>query len=152
VAVDALVLPVGITSPIRDGTNALVEVLVAEPPMLKALVQRYRSGLAPTNVPVNLAHSPTNVVGAVADLWWVEGEGVWARLLVPESVASAGLRPSCEILGLRAQATDAWGTWGDFWLPWQIRGVALVERPALSTPVVYPSAVPASPYPGVVRP
>lgn len=152
VAVDALVLPVGISSPIRDQTNALVEALVAEPPMLRALVQRYRSGIAPTNIPVNLSHDPSQVVGSVANLWWVEGEGVWARLLVPESVASAGLRPSCEILGLRAQATDSWGTWGDFWLPWQIRGVALVERPALATPVVVAAEGRGrSPYPGVVR-
>lgn len=152
IVVDTLVLPVGISSPIRDQPGALVEVLVAEPPMLRALVQRYRSGLAPTNIPVNLSHDPSRVVGSVANLWWVEGEGVWARLLVSDAATASRLHSSCEILGLRAQATDAWGTWGDFWLPWQIRGVGLVERPALATPVVYPSAVPASPYPGVVRP
>ena len=152
IVVDALVLPIGLSSPIRDQTNTLVEVLVAEPPMLKALVQRYRSGLAPTNIPVNLSHDPSQVVGSVSNLWWVEGEGVWARLLVSDTAASSHLHPSCEILGLRAQATDAWGTWADFFLPWQIRGVGLVERPALATPVVVAAEGRGrSPYPGVVR-
>ena len=151
VVVDTLVLPIGLSSPLRDQTNALVEVLVAEPPMLKALVQRYRSGLAPTNIPVNLSHDPSQVVGSVSNLWWVEGEGVWARLLVSDTAASAHLHPSCEILGLRSQATDAWGTWGDFWLPWQIRAVSLVAKPALATPVVHPARTTLSPYPGIVR-
>ena len=151
--VDTLVLPIGLSSPIRDQTNALVEVLVAEPPMLRALVQRYRSGLAPTNIPVNIAHSPTNVVGSVSSLWWVEGEGVWARLHITSAAAAeTRLHASCEIYGLRAQATDAWGTWADFFLPWQIRGVGLVERPALATPVVVAAEGRGrSPYPGVVR-
>lgn len=151
VVVDTLVLPIGLSSPLRDQTNTLVEVLVAEPPMLKGLVQRYRSGLAPTNIPVNLSHNPSQVVGSVSNLWWVEGEGVWARLLVSDTAASSHLHPSCEILGLRAQATDAWGTWGDFWLPWQIHAVSLVAKPALATPVIHPARTTLSPYPGIVR-
>lgn len=152
VVVDTLVLPIGLSSPLRDQTNALVEVLVAEPPMLRALVQRYRFGLTPTNIPVNLSHDHSQVVGSVSNLWWVEGEGVWARLLVSDAAAAAHLHPSCEILSLRAQATDVWGTWGDFWLPWQIRGVGLVERPALATPIVVAAEGHGrSPYPGVIR-
>ena len=153
VVVDTLVLPIGLSSPLRDQTNALVEVLVAEPPMLKALVQRYRSGLAPTNIPVNLSHDPSQVVGSVSDLWWVEGEGVWARLhITSEAAVETRLHASCEIYGLRAQATDDWGTWADFFLPWQIRGIGLVTHPALATPAINPSAPPPiSPYPGIVR-
>lgn len=151
IVLDTLVLPVGIYSPIRDQPSALVEAIVAEPSMLKALVQRYRSGLAPTNIPVTVAHSPTNVVGSVSNLWWVEGEGVWARLRVSSVIY--GSHASCEIYGLRAQATDAWGTWGDFFLPWQIRAVSLVAKPALATPVAVPlPAEPAAPYPGRIRP
>ncbi len=151
IVLDTLVLPVGIYSPIRDQPSALVEAIVAEPSMLKALVQRYRSGLAPTNIPVTVEHSPTNVVGSVSNLWWVEREGVWARLRV--SFVIYGSHASCEIYGLRAQATDAWGTWGDFFLPWQIRAVSLVAKPALATPVAVPlPAEPAAPYPGRIRP
>lgn len=151
IVLDTLVLPVGIYSPIRDQPSPLVEAIVAEPSMLKALVQRYRSGLAPTNIPVTVAHSPTNVVGSVSNLWWVEGEGVWARLRVSSVIY--GSHASCEIYGLRAQATDAWGTWGDFFLPWQIRAVSLVAKPALATPVAVPlPAEPAAPYPGRIRP
>lgn len=151
IVLDTLVLPVGVYSPIRDQPSALVEAIVAEPSMLKALVQRYRSGLAPTNIPVTVAHSSTNVVGSVSNLWWVEGEGVWARLRVSSVIY--GSHASCEIYGLRAQATDAWGTWGDFFLPWQIRAVSLVAKPALATPVAVPlPAEPAAPYPGRIRP
>lgn len=151
VVLDALVLPAaGCVSPRRDADGPLVEVVVAEPAMLRALVQRYRAGLAPTNIPVNLGHDRSQVVGSVSDLWWVEGEGVWARL----RVSSIGSRayPSCEVDGLRAQATDAWGTWADFFLPWRIVGVGLVDKPALATPVLNPSKPPVlSPYPGIIR-
>lgn len=144
---DALILPVGIVTPIRDTPGALVEVLVAEPPMLRALVQRYRSGLAPTNIPVRAGHTST-VVGAVTDLWWVEGQGVWVRMRVEPAFAGR-MHPSCELMCLRAQASDEWGAWGDFHLPWQITGVGLVESPALALPVVRPSVTdPPAPYPG----
>jgi len=144
---DALILPVGIVTPIRDNPGTLVEVLVAEPPMLRALVQRYRSGLAPTNIPVRAGHTST-VVGAVTDLWWVEGQGVWARMRVEPAFAGR-MHPSCEVMCLRAQASDEWGAWGDFHLPWQITGVGLVESPALALPVVRPSVTdPPAPYPG----
>lgn len=145
IAIDALVIPEGLYATRRSAG----EIVVAEPHILDALVQRYRTGLAPTNIPVNVLHSPTNVVGRVTRLWRVPGSGLWARIEAPRSSFSGRLFPSAEVLVLRSTATDDWGSWAEFEIPWQVKGVSLVPEPALAVPSFvtnYP-ADPSSAYP-----
>jgi len=145
IAIDALVIPEGLYATRRSAG----EIVVAEPRILDALVQRYRTGLAPTNIPVNILHSPTNVVGRVTRLWRVPGSGLWARIEAPRSSFSGRLFPSAEVLVLRSTATDDWGSWAEFEIPWQVKGVSLVPEPALAVPSFvtnYP-ADPDSAYP-----
>lgn len=127
-AFDALVLPEGLYATHRSAS----EIVVAERPMIEAMVQRYRTGLAPTNLPVNIDHASTNVVGRVTRLWHVAGSGLWVRIEVPAAACSGKPFLSAEVLCLRATASDAWGAWGDFELPWTLRGVALTAEPAIS--------------------
>ncbi len=127
-AFDALVLPEGLYATRRSAG----EIVVAERPMIEAMVQRYRTGLAPTNIPVNIDHAATNVVGRVTRIWHVAGSGLWVRIEVPKASCAGKPFLSAEVLCLRATASDAWGSWGLFELPWTLTGVALTADPALS--------------------
>ena len=141
VVCDALVLPEGNHSAESN------RIVVAEAPMIRAIVGRYRSGLAPVNIPVRLAHGGA-AVGRVVKLWAVAGSGLWARLRVPASVAtSAGAYCSAEALCLRATARDDWGAWGTFLIPWRLTGVALVDDPALAGTRWTESHLPDADYP-----
>ena len=151
-AFDALVLPEGLYCTRRSAS----EFVVAERPMIEAMVQRYRTGLAPTNLPVNIDHASTNVVGRVTRLWHVAGSGLWVRLEVPKAACADRPFLSAEVRCLRATASDAWGSWGTFALPWTLRGVALTASPALSgtryrLPGYVPSAAGSYPDPRTVN-
>ena len=141
VVCDALVLPEGIHSAASN------RIVVAEAPMIRALVGRYRDGLAPTNIPVRLAHGG-EAVGRVVKLWAVAGSGLWARLRVPASVAeNGGAYCSAEALCLRATARDDWGEWSTFLFPWRLTGVALVDDPAIAGTRWTESHLPDADYP-----
>lgn len=143
ISIDALVLPEGVYCTQRSAG----EFVVAEGPMIDAMVQRFRTGLAPTNVPVNLNHAAANAVGRVTRLWTVAGSGLWARLEVSRAALDGHPYPSAEVRCLRAAASDAWGQWGEFSIPWQLTGLALTDAPALAVPRLVPRAAPDGAYP-----
>lgn len=122
---EALVLPEGLYVTHRSSG----EVIVAEPAMIRALVGRYRAGLAPTNIAVTIEHVRTRPAGRVTALRHEPGRGLWAS--VELSVDPAGYAASPEILCAHATARDSWGAWGQIKIPWQLKGLALTLDPAL---------------------
>ena len=143
IRLDALIVPEGLYATLRDPN----EIVVAERPILSAMVQRYRTGLAPTNIPVNVEHAAAASAGRVTRLWTVAGSGLWARLEIDQAAADGHPFPSAEVRCLNATATDSWGTWGEFSIPWTLTGVALTASPALSVPRFVLRTAPDGYYP-----
>lgn len=142
VAFEALVLPEGLYCTTRSPN----EFIVAERPMIAALVGRYRSGLAPANIPVNVDHGAP-VTGRVTRVWAVAGSGLWARIEAHQSAVVGKPYLSAEIRSLRATAADAWGAWAEFSLPWALTGVALTDDPAIAGTHYELRNAPACAYP-----
>ena len=131
VRADVLVLPIGEYAADRPGA-ALAEILLADDGVCRGVVARYRRGVtAPTNLPVRVAHAGAPV-GLVEDLFYVPGDGVWARIAVAGSVSSANAwRISPELFCLSHPAADEWGTWGVLRIPRYLTGLALTTEPSI---------------------
>lgn len=132
VRADVLVLPEG-EYPVDRDDQALVEILLTDGGVCRGIVARYRRGVtAPTNLPIRVAHAGP-AVGLVEDLYYVPGDGVWARISVEGSAAAAtnAWRISPELFCLSHQAADDWGSWGVLRIPRYITGVALTVEPSI---------------------
>lgn len=147
---DVLVLPLGEYA-VDRGNPALAEILMVDEGVCRGVVQRYRRGVvAPTNLPIRVAHAGP-AVGRVEDLYFVLGDGVWARIAVEASVAATNTwRVSPELHCFRQTAADELGAWGALIVPRHLTGLALTTEPAIPalqrTEVIFgiPSA---GPYP-----
>lgn len=142
IALDALVLPEGLYCTSR----AASEIIVAERPMIDALVGRYRAGLAPAVIPVNVDHAAP-VTGRVTRVWAVAGSGLWARIEADQAAVVGKRYLSAEMRCLTSTATDSIGAWGTFSIPWHLTGVALTDDPAIAGTHYELRSAPAGAYP-----
>lgn len=128
---DVLVLPLGEYA-VDRGNPALTEILMVDEGVCRGVVSRYRRGVvAPTNLPIRISHAGAPV-GRVEDLFFVPGDGVWARIAVEASVAATNAwRVSPELYCFRQTAADEWGAWGELIVPRHVTGLALTTEPSI---------------------
>ena len=82
---DCLAIPEGnwlVECPIAGTTNTAWRCALCPSNILAAVVWRHAVGLAPTNLPVTIAHDPTRTIGRIERLYYEDGTGVIARIRV----------------------------------------------------------------------
>ena len=83
--VDCLAIPEGnwlVECPIEGSTNTAWRCALCPSNILAAVVWRHAVGLAPTNLPVTIAHDPTRTIGRIERLFYEQGTGIVARLRI----------------------------------------------------------------------
>ena len=82
-----------------DGTGSTVwRAALCPSNILAAVVWRHAVGLAPTNLPVTIAHDPTRAIGRIERLFYEQGTGVVARLRVRSAGYAEALSNRCDNL------------------------------------------------------
>ncbi len=102
---DCLAIPEGnwlCECPIAGTTNTAWRVAFCPSNVLRAVVWRHSSGLAPGNLPVTLEHDPSRVIGRIERLYYEAGTGVVARISVTPAgygwaVSNNCFRPSPDV-------------------------------------------------------
>jgi hypothetical protein len=117
------------------------DILLCTPEAVRAVCWRFRRGLGPETVPVDLEHASAaggdwTPLGRVEGVRFDESRGCVVRIaLTPagaEAVATGRFRVSPELVVVRAISES-----GDrLSIPWAIRSLALTADPALDTPRV----------------
>lgn len=98
---DCLAIPEGnwlCECPIAGGTNTAWRAALCPSNILAAVVWRHAVGLAPTNLPVTIAHDPTRAIGRIERLYYEQGTGVVARLRVRSAGYAEALSNRCDNL------------------------------------------------------
>ena len=98
---DCLAIPEGnwlCECPIAGGTNTAWRAALCPSNILAAVVWRHAVGLAPTNLPVTIAHDPTRAIGRIEHLYYEQGTGVIARLRVRSAGYAEALSNRCDNL------------------------------------------------------
>ncbi len=82
-----------------DGTGSTVwRAALCPSNILAAVVWRHAVGLAPTNLPVTIAHDPTRTIGRIERLYYEQGTGIVARLRVRSAGYAEAISNRCDNL------------------------------------------------------
>lgn len=82
-----------------DGTGSTVwRAALCPSNILAAVVWRHAVGLAPTNLPVTIAHDPTRTIGRIERLYYEQGIGIVARLRVRSAGYAEAISNRCDNL------------------------------------------------------
>lgn len=82
-----------------DGTGSTVwRAALCPSNILAAVVWRHAVGLAPTNLPVTIAHDPTRTIGCIERLYYEQGTGIVARLRVRSAGYAEAISNRCDNL------------------------------------------------------
>ena len=98
---DCLAIPEGnwlVECPIAGTTNTAWRCALCPSNILAAVVWRHAVGLAPTNLPVTIAHDPTRTIGRIERLFYEQGTGVVARLRVRSAGYAEAVSNHCDKL------------------------------------------------------
>ena len=83
--IDCLAIPEGnwlVECPVAGTSSVEWRAALCQSNLVKAVVWRHSTGLAPTNLPVTIAHDPTRTIGRIERLYYEDGTGVIARIRV----------------------------------------------------------------------
>lgn len=98
---DCLAIPEGnwlCECPIEGVTNTAWRAALCPSNILAAVVWRHAVGLAPTNLPVTIAHDPTRTIGRIERLYYEQGTGIVARLRVRSAGYAEAISNRCDNL------------------------------------------------------
>lgn len=85
---DCLAIPEGTwlcECPIDGTTNTAWRAALCPSNILRAVVWRHATGIAPTNLPVTLEHDSSRVIGRIERLYYEAGTGVVARISITQA-------------------------------------------------------------------
>lgn len=85
---DCLAIPEGTwlcECPIDGTTNTAWRAALCPSNILRAVVWRHATGIAPTNLPVTLEHDSSRVIGRIERLFYEAGTGVVARISITQA-------------------------------------------------------------------
>lgn len=116
---DCLAIPEGnwlCECPIAGTTNTAWRAALCPSNILRAVVWRHATGVAPTNLPVTLEHDPSRVIGRIERLFYEAGTGVVARISVTQAgyawaVSNHCAKPSPDVRAMYTNLvvrTDGW--------------------------------------------